>query len=62
MEIIILDFRNNDVIFINIPSNIDDIEDYLTEYHNYHSDCYYMASDKLNIIDNRKGGTKCKTY
>ena len=45
MKIVILDYREAEVIFLDIPNNIEDIESYLSEHHNYHSDCYYMSGD-----------------
>jgi len=57
-DVAILDYRDGQVIFVTIPQDIEDVEEYLTEYHNFHSDCYYMASAShtsgLCIIDNRQ--------
>ena len=53
MEIVILDYRQGEVIYLTIPSNIEDIESYLIKNHSFHNDCHYMVSDSLTIIDNR---------
>ena len=51
MKIVILDYRESKVIFLDIPNNIKDIESYLSKHHNFHSDCYYMASEnEINIV------------
>ena len=53
MDVIILDYRTSDIILINIPNDVNDVESYLIEHHGFHKDCYYMNANELNIIDNR---------
>ena len=53
-ECVILNYRDNEVIYVSIPESIKDVESYLVENYNYNNDCYFMVSNKLNII-NRKG-------
>ena len=45
MRIVILDHRTTEVIFLEIPSDIEDIESYLSEHHGLHSYCSYMSGD-----------------
>ena len=55
MEIIILDYTTTDVILLTIPSNIEDVESYLTEGGFMNSDCHYMCSEKeINVCDVRE--------
>ena len=53
MEVIILDYTTTDIILISIPSDVEDVEDYLIENHGFHSSCYYMVANSLNITDKR---------